>query len=279
MDLAAVVTEAEPYAFGAAIRVELVLRAGDAPGERTLRLDDLPVTVLDAAGRPAPAQRRRGGGWGCDGVSVALAPGDEARVTFDAARYAWLEHPGRYTVRVAWPPEDPERFVSAAFALSPTDPGDLEAVLVTHTESPFHALGHARFVPLLEQEAVAGVAVERALGGLGACPCAEASDALLRWFDRTDDPDLRARVAEELLSRAFPTRVDDVWFASRAWAPRFDAELLARARAPSWPMRGTIGCCASRPASSASAAPPRTCRSSRARTTGSRARAVSPRAS
>ncbi|MEZ4242028.1 MAG: hypothetical protein R3F59_38925, partial [Myxococcota bacterium] len=74
---------------------------------------------------------------------------------------------------------------------------------------------------------------DRAFRGLAACPCAEATEALLRLYDALPAP-RRWQVADELLLRAAPpapsTSVSPA-FLARSWSDRLRAPLLERARA------------------------------------------------
>jgi hypothetical protein len=218
----------------------------------------LVVVVTDADGEPVPDPFHASpSGWAMNGgISARVPPGGTGTVVVDLARYAWIDQPGTYHVVVTVPIEGGR---VAETDVVVTEPADLRAAVTSHPKSDwmqpgptrefFEALGHARFVPILEELAVQSLPPlpdrhdsrsftyrtdDRALAGLAACPCVESTEALLRLYDQLQYPDHRRVITDELLLRVpgDPRRSPSAtWFASRSWEPRFDQEVLRRARA------------------------------------------------
>lgn len=225
---------------------------------------ELLVSVTDRAGRPCPDPNRfppAGFIHGNVGSDADAAPGGTGELRLDLTKFAWLDQPGTYSVRLLAPfgdpegarPDDPRWVQTQVVLVDPLDPAGLVARLPRSIEdqgtsamdlNTWDALGHARYVPILEplaakslptqrfvvsgREAMGGERKDlRALFGLAACPCTEATAALVRLYDAFDDPERRAVVANELLLRIGP----GTWFRDHAWEPAFADPLLKRARA------------------------------------------------
>jgi hypothetical protein len=222
---------------------------------------ELHVVVTGAAGERAPDPYHRPGEFvisrGVDQVHVA--PHQRGTVRIDLARFAWIGAPGVYDVRLNWsfgevgvePAATDPGWAATRIEVLPVDAAAANAVVAAHPRQMgdqrygplnfWDALGHAVYVPLLEPLAAKSLpetrsdwgysgsrADERALHGLSACPCPEATEALFRLYDGFD-AELRQFVAAELLRRVPGPRGG--WFQERAWEPRFDAMLLERGRA------------------------------------------------
>jgi hypothetical protein len=198
-------------------------------------------------------------------TEIELRPGETGALRLDLAHYAWLDAPGTYRVRLLAPlepsaeeppaPSDPRWLTTSVTLVEPTDPA---AVVAAHPRAledqdwtsvmdldEYGSLGHARYVPLLEPLAarslhpdrappVPGASWgvdwdERAVLGLAACPCAEATAALIRLYDLPAQAGAHAEIAQALADRV-PGRYGLPDFVARAWDPSFADPLRERAR-------------------------------------------------
>lgn len=220
------------------------------------------VALVDAAGDPAPSpfpHPRRD--LGDDGPYVEVPPGQRGELRFDLARFAWLDAPGTWTVRVSHTVDSPflgtladDRQTTARVTVVAPEDDRLDAIVRSHpiafgepfslAEDGYESLGHARYVPVLERLVLAARPPEdiapdergrwmdeRALHGLAACPCTAATEALLRLLAHPE-PELRRFVAEAL-ERRIPDRQQTTppsWFRERAWDDGLDGAALAAAR-------------------------------------------------
>lgn len=191
---------------------------------------------------------------------VVVAPGAAGAVTVDLNAYAWLDEPGTYRVRAlhpldslwTWrepPAEADRRWLEATVTMTaPTAEQARRAVTAHLPERPLygpegpsagaeelHGLGHARFVPALEEYAREradphSIGPSREILALHRCPCPEATAALLRLLAVLEEAE-RLAVAEALLERIPPHwRRSSTWFQTSVWAPELEVPLRAAAR-------------------------------------------------
>jgi hypothetical protein len=194
---------------------------------------------------------------------VSVSPGTTGRLWIDLAKYAWLDHPGVYEVRfvaplayrpsAAPPSSDDPLWVETAVALvAPKDPRAV--VLAVEQErkrsesdrdtrgserNTYNALGHPLYVPLLESFAAPPtdddnhlVSFELAIAGLTACPCVEATEALLRLDEQWTAGETRRRVRGALEQRLPPSTSRDAstqWFVDQVWDAATKASVIERA--------------------------------------------------
>lgn len=186
-------------------------------GIRAYALDAAGARVPDPDKWPPPAL---GGGRNVGGQ---VPPGGSVEVELDLNRYAWLDTPGTYTVRLLHPlgPRGPEgdadpRWVETSVVIrEPTEAEVLEAIAALGQRDDVPAyLGHARFVPLLVN-VVRGAFPDdrvraRAAEALGTCPCPEAMDALLWMLDGCWGR-LCGQLAEEVRASTPDPRLFNAW--------------------------------------------------------------------
>ena len=218
------------------------------PGLEVRALDPEGPRVSDPLHRPL--QQR----------SVGKSPDPPWVQTLDLAAYTWLT-PGTWQLEVRWilpmwpDPETPWRTIDIEILpVSPDEaPGVIATLPPTFAEQPegrlhsYDALGHPVFVPHLEA-LIAGADPEideRALYGLEACPCVEATEALIRLHDTVDGNALKQQIREVLGWRIPRERAVGSdrgrWFAQQAWhaelgasARRLAHEVLADAAGTGW---------------------------------------------
>lgn len=245
----------------------------EATGSSRNERDNGLVEVTAADGTRAPDAFHRPGpsAGGLEG-GVTVAAGAQGELRIDLARHAWLDTPGTYDVRVFHPlgapweplPDDP-RWTHTRVVIVAPDPAALAAVVAAHPRATddqdpglrntYDALGHAIYVPLLEALAAKDVLSaelgpgmrrgsrldDRALSGLGACPCVAATEALLRLASHRD-AEVRRIVHDELLLRITDrSPTPRSWFLAQAWDERLVPSVLPLARSALAPRPGDDG--------------------------------------
>jgi hypothetical protein len=194
---------------------------------------------------------------------ISVSPGTTGRLRIDLAKYAWLDRPGVYDVRfvapiagrpsVMPPPDDPLWVETAVALVAPEDPRAVVLALEQERRraeserdprgserNTYNALGHPLYVPVLESFAASsaggddddGVSFELAIAGLTACPCVEATAALLRLDEQVLPGGSRRRVRSALKQRLpapFERDASTQWFVDQVWDAATKASVIERA--------------------------------------------------
>ncbi len=186
-----------------------------------------PLIVTNAAGEVVPDPFRAPYMFPAGGSFVMGKMWLPCGYLIDLNRFAWFDEPGVYRVRLR------DHKWSARLRIEV--PTDRLSVVRAHARRIgdrkrdmdfYDALGHPEYVPILEslaEKMPANVTLdeldERAILGIAACPCAEATDALLRLYDRFEDRDVRALLGRELALRAgSEPYVDSPYTEGEKWA-------------------------------------------------------------
>ncbi len=204
----------------------------------------------DGARCPDPFRYERVGFGGNAFASVKVPTGMTQTLRIDLTKYVWLDAPGVYDVTFVAPldhrtptkppPDDPLWVHTRVQLVSPDDPEALARAILGSADdwrmsrsvgdpisdrNTFEAFGHTTYVPVLERLAMEGLTTSQAIA---ACPCVEATEALLRLYDR--DPDPGGVVARELLRRIPGPALPNDWFVARVSSTDTSAAVAERAR-------------------------------------------------
>lgn len=226
------------------------------------------VVVADASGTVLRDPDPTGFNMGGIGGDHRLDPTQQFVHTLPLTRYAGFEKPGRYWVRVAhdlgWSAgestpiaTDDPRWAELTLDVaepSPTEALDVINQMLALPEDTGHSLGQQRppyadFTRLrypVYLEHLRGMVLSdgplELLGGIGAIPAAQATQALIE-LAQSPRPELAARALEELVGRlplpldgngatqaiVTPRDASRQFLSRRAWQPRFTAALLPMA--------------------------------------------------
>jgi hypothetical protein len=230
-------------------------------GERNLALF---VHALGPNGRPCPDPfRYERSGFGANAFrSVTIPPGRSETLRIDLAKYVWLDEPGTYEIRFVAPldhrpsteppPDDPLWVRTRVELVPPMDPESLAHAILDSADDwrarashpktwdldTFEGLGHRLYVPILERFALEGGFTaadgtwvpmrQTSTQALAACPCTEATEALIRIYDA--DPDPTEAAAAELKRRIPGPTLPNDWFVGQVSRPDLTAAIAERAR-------------------------------------------------
>ncbi|MCB9685438.1 MAG: hypothetical protein H6735_10395 [Alphaproteobacteria bacterium] len=228
-----------PVALGTRIGLELVFSADEQPYDvgfglvAGIRDPQLVVTAIDEGGRVA----RDPVTWG-DPPMVRrnrrrVEPHGSASVSIDLADYAYIDHPGPWTVDVRWRGSPTPLAATAVVEVVEASESTLSAWLVgrpTEREWSGRSAALPEDVPLVASLLRSSSGSRSLVEALASCPCRDAADAALELWDA--QPQTRAALVPVFRFR-YPrpgARDHRPPMHRDGWSEALDEALLARAR-------------------------------------------------